>query len=229
MNKDRFVLYVGNKNYSSWSMRPWLCLKWAGIDFEERVIALDQPGYGESRIAEVLAVSPTGKVPALHAGDLVLWDSLAIAEWANEYAPDAGLWPANPRSRALARAAACEMHSGFAALRTALPMNIRRRCTARDLPAAATADIARIDALWSRMREQYAADGPWLFGTRSITDAFFTPVATRFRTYAVALSPAALAYRDTLLGDGAFREWEAAALRETTDMRRMSTIDSLYA
>lgn len=125
------VLFVGNKNFSSWSLRPWLCLRWAGIAFEERVIRLDQPGYGERRIAEVLAVSSAGTVPALEVDGLSIWDSLAIAEWAAEQVASGVLWPADPSVRAVARAATAEMHSGFAAVRRDLPMNLRRRCPRR--------------------------------------------------------------------------------------------------
>jgi glutathione S-transferase len=214
------ILYIGNKNYSSWSLRPWLVLKWAGIAFEERVILLGGQGYGKSRIPEVLAVSPSGRVPALELpgargeGAVTVWDSLAICEWAAEQARDAALWPAEPLARAVCRSVVSEMHSSFAAVRRDLSMNIRRRTSARAWPEDTRADIARLDELWCWAREQYGGAGPHLFGQRTIADAFFTPVATRFRTYGVKVSAAASAYAETLLGDPAFREWESAAQHE---------------
>ncbi len=130
---------------STWSLRPWLILKWSKLPFEERFISLDQPGYGEGKIAAIRAVSPSGCVPALQIGDLAIWDSLAIAEWTAEHAPQAALWPRDPAQRALARAVTCEMHSGFSALRAALPMNIRRRCPAQNWSKDVRLDLARIE------------------------------------------------------------------------------------
>lgn len=207
------VLYIGNKNYSSWSMRPWLALKWGGIDFEERVIALGGPGYGKSKIAEVLAVSPSGRVPALEVDGATIWDSLAIAEWAAERAPS--LWPADAQVRAVARSAAAEMHSGFAALRRDGSMNVRRRAGKRDWPDDTRADIARLEELWSALRTAYGAGGPFLFGARSIADAFYAPVCTRLRTYDVAVGDTAQAYCTVVFADDAFQEWERGALAET--------------
>lgn len=204
------VLYIGNKNYSSWSMRPWLALRWGGVPFEERVIPLGGPGYGKSRIPEVLAVSPSGRVPALSVEGVTIWDSLAICEWAAERAPS--LWPADPIIRALARAAACEMHSGFAALRRDLSMNIRRRTSPRDWPEDTRADIARVEELWSDLLAR--SRGPFLFGGKSIADAMYAPVCTRLRTYGVAVAPAAQAYCEAIFADADFRDWEAAAAAE---------------
>ncbi len=208
------ILFIGNKNYSSWSMRPWLALKWAGIAFDERLIPLGGVGYGKSQIPEVLAVSPSGKVPALQVDGHTVWDSLAICEWAAEQNP--ALWPQDPAVRAVARSAAAEMHSGFAALRRDFSMNLRRKGEPRKTAtsADAQADIARIDELWSQMRTQFGGGGGYLFGDRCIADAIYAPVATRFRTYGLALSPAAQAYADALLADPAFQEWEAAAAAE---------------
>jgi glutathione S-transferase len=205
------TLYIGNKTYSSWSMRPWLALKWAGLAFEERVIPLGGVGYGKSQIPEVLAVSPSGRVPALDVNGLTIWDSLAIAEWAAEKHPS--LWPQDPTARALARSAAAEMHSGFAALRSHYSMNLRRKgVPPKQAPADnVLADIARIDELWSSLRARFGGAGDHLCGPRSIADAMFTPVATRFRSYGVALSAPARAYANTLLADPAFQEWDAAA------------------
>lgn len=224
------VLYIGYKNYSSWSLRPWLCLRWAGIPFEERILRLDQPGYGMQQIAEVKAVSPNGTVPALETGGTTIWDSLAIAEWAAEHAGPGELWPIDPALRAQARSAACEMHSGFSAVRRDLSMNIHRRLEKQpDWPDDTRANLARIEELWTTLRERNAALGPHLFGRRSIADAFFTPIATRLRTYSVAMSETATAYRDTLLADPDFMAWEADAIPNSWDASGYSVIDGLYA
>lgn len=227
------ILFIGYKNYSSWSLRPWLVLRWAGIAFEERVVRLDQDGYGRQEIADVKAVAPNGTVPALHAdvpGDkLVIWDSLAIAEWAAEQAAPGGLWPEDPLLRAQARSATCEMHSGFGAVRRDLSMNIRRRMErAPDWSDDTRRQLARLDELWSGLRARHAHLGPWLFGTRSIADAFFAPVATRLRTYAVEGSDIATAYRDTVLADADFLAWEADCAGESWDASGYSVIDGLY-
>lgn len=223
------ILYIGNKNYSSWSLRPWLILKWAKIPFEERLIRLDQPGYGEQRIQEVVGVSPSGRVPCLHADDLVVWDSLSIAEWAAETYPAAALWPADKKRRAEARSVAAEMHSGFANVRRDLSMNIHRRIATPDLPAETRAELDRLDAMWKNLRERYGADGPWLFGARTIADAFYAPVATRMRTYGVALSPASQTWCDAVFADPDFRAWEAASIPNSWDASGYSVIDRKYA
>ncbi|HWA00988.1 MAG TPA: glutathione S-transferase family protein [Caulobacterales bacterium] len=208
------ILYIGNKNYSSWSMRPWLALRWAGIAFEERVIPLDGPGYGAQKIAGVLAVSPSGRVPVLHADGAVIHDSLAICEWANERAPQAHLWPADRNVRAEARSAAAEMHSGFAALRRDLSMNLRRRLEhSPDFPDDTRADLERLFELWSGLLARF--HGAFLFGERTIVDAMFAPVATRLRTYAVSCPPDVQAYCAVIFNDAAFQDWERAALSET--------------
>jgi glutathione S-transferase len=222
------ILYIGNKNYSSWSLRPWLVLKWGSIPFQEKEIRLDQAGYGAGGIAEILKISPTGKVPALHAGTLVIWDSLAIAEWAAEENPAAGLWPANRAQRATARAACAEMHSGFADLRNDLPMNIHRRCEPQDWRPSTRANLQRLDALWSELRRRHAGAGPWLFGNRCIADAFYAPVAARMRTYGVKLSVESQAWCDTVLADADFRHWEAASLPDSWDRSGYSVIDNVY-
>jgi len=207
------VLHVGNKNYSSWSLRPWLALKWGGIPFEERVIPLDAEGYGSAEIKAVKAVSPSGRVPVLHIGDTVVNDSLAIAEWAAEQTPS--LWPQDALVRAEARAASCEMHAGFGNVRRDMPMNIRRRLEREPNWAAETrADLKRLFALWSGLRARYGDRGPFLFGARSIADAMFAPVATRLRTYAVSTPDDAQAYCETIFADAAFKEWEAAGAAE---------------
>lgn len=208
------ILYIGNKNYSSWSMRPWLALKWAGVAFEERVIALGGSGYGKSKIGEILAVSPSGRVPALHVGDTVIWDSLAISEWAAEQKPGT-IWPDDPVVRAVARSAASEMHSGFAALRRDGSMNIRRRAGKRDWPDDTRSDIVRLEELWGALRAACGAGGPFLFGRRSIADAFFAPICTRLRTYDVSVSAVSRAYCEAVFADDAFLEWERDAVAET--------------
>jgi glutathione S-transferase len=211
------VLYVGNQNYSSWSMRPWLVLRWAELDFETRVIPLGGPGYLQRSMPEVLAVSPSGTVPALHTGGETISDSLAISEWAAEQVPT--LWPRDPLLRAQARSAACEMHSSFGALRSHLPCNLRRRAEPRALAADVTRDIRRVEQIWTTLRARFGDSGPYLFGAGpTIADAFYTPIATRFRTYAVTLGAEAQRYADTLLADPAFREWEQAGLAEPWTM-----------
>lgn len=208
------VLYIGNKNYSSWSLRPWLALKWGGIAFEERVIPLGGEGYGLSQIKEVREVSPSGRVPALHVNGAVVYESLAICEWAAEQNPS--LWPADPMVRALARAASSEMHAGFSALRGAMSMNVRRRLDVEpDWRSDTRADLERLFTLWSTLRAQFGGDGPFVFGQRSIADAMFAPVATRLRTYKVTTPPVAQAYCATIFADPAFHEWERAGEAET--------------
>lgn len=219
-------LFIGEKNYSSWSLRPWLTLKWAGIPFEEVLIPLQQPGFGAQKIAEILAVSPSGHVPAFHAGRLVIWDSLAIAEWVAEQEPS--LWPSDAAVRAVARSATAEMHSGFLAVRRAMPMNITRRCIAQTWREDTMQAIARLEELWEECRTLYGAHGPWLFGKRSIADAFFTPVATRFRSYSVGLRGVSAAYCKTLLGDADFCQWEAAAVPNSWDAPGYPVVDGLY-
>jgi glutathione S-transferase len=213
----RPVLYAGNQNYSSWSLRPWLALRWGHIDFELRVVPLGGDGYMKRQMKEVLAVSPSGTVPALHVGEDVITDSLAISEWAAEQVP--ALWPADSTARALARSAVCEMHSGFFALRGELPCNIRRRAEPRTFSEDARREIARVETIWSALRTRFGSGGPYLFGSSpTIADAFYTPVATRFRTYGVVLGAKAQAYADALLEDPSFREWEEAGKREPWSM-----------
>lgn len=224
----KLTLFVGDRNYSSWSLRPWLVLTWSGLPFEEIFVSLDQEGYGDGKIAEVRAVSPSGRVPTLHVDGVKIWDSLAIAEWIAEAAPAAELWPADPFSRAQARAVSAEMHSGFAALRRDLPMNLRRRCAEPDWPRDTRLDLNRIDEIWTSMREAHCAKGAHLLGARSIADAFFTPVAARLRTYSVSLSKTANEYRDTLLTDAAFQSWEQRAVSEWTQPFSRARLDGLY-
>lgn len=209
----KLVLHVGNKNYSSWSMRPWLALRWAGLAFDTVVHPLGGDGYGEGRTVALREVSPTGRVPVLRVDDELVYDSLAICEWAAEQ--NAALWPREPMARALARSAASEMHTGFTAIRETLGCNVRRRAEPRTLGAAVLDEVARTETLWAALQNRFGTAGGYLFGAEpTIADAFFTPLATRFRTYAVPLSPKAQTYVDTLLGNAEFLEWERDAEAE---------------
>ena len=207
-------IVIGDKAWSSWSLRPWLALKRTGAPFTETLIALRRP----ETEGEIAKYSPSGKVPALIDGALTVWDSLAICEYLHDRFPAAKLWPADGAKRALGRAAAAEMHSGFASLRGECPMDLALK-TEHALSEATHADVRRIVRLWSDLRQRFAADGPFLLGEWSIADAFYTPVATRFRSYGVQPSDygdqgAAGAYIEALLEEPAFLEWEADALRE---------------
>lgn len=207
---DPLTLILGNKNYSSWSLRPWLALKQAGIPFAEVRIALYTP---ESK-QQILTWSPSGKVPALRDGDLVIWDSLAICEYLAERHPDAGLWPARRASRAVARAVCAEMHAGFAELRSRMSMNLRRALPGKGMAPGVQQDIARITRIWEDCRGRYGGGGDLLFGTFTVADAFYAPVALRFQTYGVALGPVAQAYSDALLALPAVQQWVAQARAE---------------
>ena len=204
------VLFVGNKNLSSWSLRPHLALAHTGAAFEEVVVPLDRPDTKE----RILAVSPSGRVPCLRDGDLVVWDSLAICEHVAERFPEARLWPSDAGARALARSVSAEMHSGFADLRRELPMNLTARIARAPSPAAA-ADIARVLAIWTDLRAKSASAGPFLFGDFTIADAMFAPVVTRFVTYGVEVPPEARAYMDAVLALPAMQRWIADAIEET--------------
>lgn len=209
-------LVIGTKTWSSWSMRPWLVLKRAGLAFDERVISLRRT---ETEAEIRAAGSPNGRVPVLHDGELTVWDSLAIAEYVADRCPEAPLWPTDRHTRALARAATAEMHAGFASLRGECPMDLALQREA-ELSELTHADIRRVVQLWSTLRERFAPNGDFLCGPWSIADAFFTPVATRFRSYGVHLSdygdhgPAA-SYCSTLLETPEFLQWAADAKAET--------------
>jgi glutathione S-transferase len=201
-------LIIGNKNYSSWSMRPWLALKVAGIAFEETVISLEAPDFK----ARVSALSGAGRVPVLIDGDVRVWESLAILEYLAEKFPAAGLWPKDAGARARARAIASEMHAGFLPLRRRLPMNVARPVKPRALDDGAAADVARIDAIWSECRTKFG--GPFLFGPFGAADAMYAPVVWRFHTYAVEVSAAARAYMRAIMALPAWGGWRDAARRE---------------
>lgn len=210
MSDPKPVLYIGPQNYSSWSIRPWLVLKWSGIDFETIIVNLDAEGYGQKRIKDVLEISPSGTVPALKIDDFYIWDSLAISEWANEQAPEAGLWPIGEIKRAIARSITCEMHSGFENIRNHLPHNIRRRVKEQIWDEATKIEIARLDYIWSDCLGKFG--GPYLFGNApTIADAFYAPMAVRMRTYNVTISEIAAKYRDFILSTPEFLQWAEEA------------------
>ena len=205
-----FTLVVGNKNYSSWSLRGWLATRVAGVPFDEVLVRLSEPGTKD----QLLKHSPAGKVPVLKHGERVIWDLLAIIEYLAEIRPDAGLWPADPAARAHARAIAAEMHAGFQALRAKMPMNLSKSLPGKGRGRDVALDIERIRAIWRDCRTRHGAAGPFLFGPFSAADIMYTPVATRFRTYAVELGDLCQAYVDAVLARPDFLEWHAAALEE---------------
>lgn len=204
-------LIIGNKNYSSWSQRPWLLLSVNRIPFEEIRIPLYTPATG-SMLSEY---TDAGKVPVLHDGDVVVWDSLAICEYVSEQYLDGEGWPVDYKSRAQARACSAEMHSGFFQVREKLPMNCRATGRKVDITPILEAEINRIIALWSSLRNQYAAAGPWLFGGFSIADCMFAPVASRFRTYDIALPGACSEYVEQLLSHEMLQAWYRQAEEES--------------
>jgi glutathione S-transferase len=205
-----FTLVVGNKNYSSWSLRGWLAARAAGVPFDEVLVRLSEPGSKEA----LLKHSPAGKVPVLKHGERTIWDSLAIIEYLAEIRPDAGLWPADPVARAHARSISAEMHAGFSALRAGMPMNLRKSLPGKGRGRDVAEDIERIGAMWADCRARYGAAGPFLFGRFGAADVMYTPVATRFRTYAVELGDVCQDYVDAVLARPDFLEWHEAALDE---------------
>lgn len=202
-------LIIGNKNYSSWSLRAWLALKQLGLAFEEERIALFEPGYKQ----RILGRSAAGKVPVLIDGPVVVWESLAIGEYLADRYPGLGVWPADPALRALARAVSAEMHAGFTELRTHMPMNIRASHPGKGRTPAVLADIARIVAIWRDALGR--SGGPFLFGRFGFADAMYAPVVSRFLTYGVELDAQAAAYVERVWNLSAMQEWRAAALAET--------------
>jgi glutathione S-transferase len=202
------LLIIGNKNYSSWSFRPWIAMKVAGISFEERVISLNDPDFKRA----IASVSKNGRVPAIDDDGVHVWESLAVLEYLAEKFPHAKLWPADAQARAHARAIAAEMHAGFSALRSECPMNFWRPVKRRELSVEALADAARIDAMWSECLARYG--GPFLFGSFGAADAMYAPVVSRFHTYAVEVGESSRAYMDAVMALPAWGEWKEAALKE---------------
>jgi glutathione S-transferase len=212
-------LAIANKNYSSWSMRPWVLMRAAGVPFEELQFWFDE---NDQLPKEILAVSPTGKVPCLVVDGAPVWESLAICETLAELFPEQQLWPRNPAARRFARAIASEMHAGFGTLRSLLPMNLKVVIDGQKVATPALArDLARVDAVWHQARAQFgqAAQGedagPYLFGRFSVADAMYAPVAMRLITGGFVLSPLAQAYREALAAHPAVVEWVAGARLET--------------
>ncbi len=199
------LLIIGNKNYSSWSLRAWLMLKHVGVDFEEMRIPLQVPGYQ----LKLSYFSPAGKVPAYRDGELTVWDTLSIAEYLYESHPT--LWPVDKAERAYARSVSAEMHSGFTAMRKAMPMNIRGRGRHIVTSPELEADITRIKTIWRDLRTQHADAGSWLFGAYSIADAMFAPVVFRFLTYGVNGQGEVQEYMETVMNDPWIQEWVRAS------------------
>ena len=208
---SQLILVIGNKAYSSWSLRPWLLMKHTGIDFTEKRISL----YAGDAKQNILQHSPAGKVPVLKEGDLTIWDSLAICEYLAEKFPHKHLWPADAAARAHARSISAEMHSGFTHVRNQMPMNVRREIAGRAKTPEVAVEVARIEAIWNECRARHASSGPFLFGAFSIADAMYAPVASRFRTYGVALRGAGADYIGTILALPAMQAWIADAHAET--------------
>lgn len=203
-------LFIANKLYSSWSMRPWLAMRAAGIAFDETVIPLRQPDTAE----RIRAASPTGKVPVLVDGDVKVWESLAIISYLADVFPEKPLWPAGRVARAHAKSISMEMHAGFQTLRQTCPMNLGKRFKAPPMTADLAANLARIEEIWGEARMRFGAGGPYLFGTFTSADAMYAPVATRLRAYSLPVSDVANAYIDAIYAHPAFVEWRTAGLAE---------------
>ncbi len=208
-------LIIGNKNYSSWSLRPWIAMKVAGIPFAETMIPLYEPGSRE----QVMKYSPAGKVPVLIDGERSVWETIAILEHLAEKYPRADLWPADAAARSHARVVASEMHAGFAALRRNCPMNLWLPVKARPLPDEVKPDVVRIEALWSDCRARFRPGGPFLFGAFGAADAMYAPVVARFHNYGILVGPETRAYMEAVMALPAWQEWHAAALKEPWVMR----------
>jgi glutathione S-transferase len=216
---ETLKLVIGNKNYSSWSLRPWLALKQANIDFEEIRIPLYQP----DSVAQIRRYSPAGKVPVLLHGAVTVWDSLAIGEYLAECFPERQWFPSERSTRAVARSVCAEMHSGFQALRTHMPMNCRASFPGHGHTPEVEQDIERILTLWQDCRQQHGGDGSFLFGPFTLADAMFAPVVLRFKTYAVALGKVGQEYMEAILALPALQDWLAAAATETEYLPQYET------
>jgi glutathione S-transferase len=210
------ILIIANRNYSSWSLRAWLALEATGQEFEEVVIPLGRPETTD----EILRWSPTGRLPAYHHGDIVLWDSLAICEHLAERFPETGLWPAEPSARATARSVVAEMHSSFTALRTHMPMNLRASYPGAGREPGVEQDIARITAIWEGCRTEYGAGGDLLFGGFTIADAFYAPIVSRFLTFGVSPEGIAGDYMEAVWALPAMQDWAEKARAEQWTVAR---------
>jgi len=204
------TLVIGNKNYSSWSMRPWVLMKQLGIPFDEVKLRFNSPEWD----AHIERWSPSRLVPVLWRGDQSVWDTLAIMETLHEWYPEKAVWPRDDKARSLARSAAAEMHSGFRDLRSHMPMNIRGSHPGKGMSPEVQANIDRIEHLWSEARSRFGADGPFLFGAFSAADAMYAPVVMRFKTYAPKLSPECSRYCEAMLAAPGMRAWIDEALKE---------------
>jgi glutathione S-transferase len=204
------TLVIGNKNYSSWSLRPFMALAMAGIPFEEKLIHFGEPAFGRA----IRRISKAGQVPVLLHNGLTVWDSLAILEYLAETWPKHNLWPKNKAARAMARSVCAEMHSGYRNLRNACPMNLRRPVKPVPMTDDILKDVERLEALWRQCRKAHGKGGPFLFGKFGNADAMFAPVVTRFDTYAIKVSDDTRHYMNAILATPAFHEWKAGALKE---------------
>jgi glutathione S-transferase len=204
------ILYIGNRNYSSWSLRPHMALAMAGIEFETNLIRLGEPEFSR----KVKRISSAGLVPILVHNDITIWDTISILEYIAETWPKKNLWPANKKARALARSASAEMHSGFGKLRNACPMNIRRPKKPVPFSQGVLADVARLETLWSQCRKEFGKGGPFLFGKFSNADAMFAPVVSRLETFDFKVKPDTRKYMDAVLNCTAFKQWQSLALKE---------------
>lgn len=218
-----FDLYIGNKNYSSWSLRIWLLMKHFELPFREHMVSV----AGRDHNPLLKPIAGNGRVPALHDAGFQVWESIAIAEYLAEKCP--AMWPADVHARALARSISAEMHAGFARLRTAMPMNLKLKLKGKPADADVQRDIDRIIEIWQHARSQYGNQGgPWLFGEFSIADAMYAPIAWRLHIYNVPLPPVAAAYRDTLLAHPAMQAWYADALQESEAHEKYDCLAEAY-
>jgi glutathione S-transferase len=215
------TLVIGNKNYSSWSMRPWVLMRQLGIAFDEVKLRF----HSEEWQRQIARWSPTGLVPVLWRGEQAVWDTMAIVETLGEWFPGHGVWPAEPAARAFARSICAEMHSGFRSLRSTMPMNIRASLPGKGMTAATAQDIARIESLWAEGRRRFGAGGPFLFGAFSGADAMYAPVVTRFATYGVALSAGNQGYCEAMRSAPGVRAW----IREAREEKEVVAEDEIYA
>ena len=204
------ILYIGNRKYSSWSLRPFMALAMAGIEFETKLIRFGEPEFGK----KVRRISTAGLVPILVHGDITIWDTLAILEYAAETWPKMNLWPKNKKARALARSASAEMHSGFSNLRNACPMNLRRPKKSIPVSAAVLKDVARLESLWAQCRKDFGKGGPFLFGKFTSADAMYAPVVSRLETFDFKVKADTRKYMDAVLNSTAFKQWQQLALKE---------------